>query len=132
MLENEALKKYLEKASGTRYTDIRTVDKKYIRVALLDNSLEVGEYDDSLVGCRALGKGYGVSSTNKIDANSIENALEQAVKHAASIDGTVTLVQVSPEKGSYEHPVKSKPTLDDAKDLIMYVKESGRRKIRFC
>ena len=124
MLKNDALRKYLDKATGIRYADIRTLGRNYVCVALRDNSFEVGEYEDSIIGCRAFDKGYGVSSTNRIDADNIESALEQAVDYAMSVKGSVTLTKVSPENGSYEHPVRNKPTIDDARNFIMHVKDS--------
>jgi len=129
MLENDALRKYLDKARSIRYADIRTLGKNYICVALRNNSFEVGEYEDSITGCRALERGYGVSSTNKIDTDNIETALEQAIEYATSINGSVMLTDVSPENGSYEHPVKKKPTIDDARNLIMHVKDSIGEKL---
>lgn len=124
MLENDALTKYLAKARGIRYADIRTLGKDSIHIALKNDSFEIGEYEDTVLGCRALDRGYGVSSTNKIDAGHIENTLEQAIEQAGSINGSVTLMQVKPENGSYQHPVKKKPAIDDAKGFIMHIRDS--------
>ncbi len=129
MLENDALKKYLDKASGIRYADIRTLGKNCVRAALRNNSFEVSEFNDSIIGCRALDRGYGISSTNKTDTDIIETVVEQALGHAMSINSSVTLKQVSPENGSYEHPVRKKPTIDDAKSLMMYVTDAVRNEL---
>ena len=129
MLDNDALTKILAEASGIRYADIRTLGKNCIEVTLRNDSFEVGEYEDSIVGCRALDKGYGVSSTNKIGERYIEATLDHAVEQATSINGNVSLMQVRPEHGSYEHPVKKKPTVDDAQNFIMHAKDMIRDKL---
>lgn len=124
MLDNDALTKYLAKARGLRYADIRTVNKSCITVALRKDSFEIGEYEDSIVGCRAVDNGYGVSSTNRIEGRRIETALERAIEHAHNSKGTVKLIQVNPENGRYEHPVKKKPTVNDAKEVIMQIADT--------
>lgn len=130
MLENEALTKYLAKARGIRYADIRILDKNSLHIALRDDALETGEYSETMVGCRAVDKGYGVSSTNRVDVHNIENALERAAEQASTIDGNVKLTPVNPESGSYAHPVRNKPTIEDTKNLIMNVKDSITNKLQ--
>jgi TldD protein len=129
MLDSDALTKYLAKIRGIRYADIRTLGKNCVEITLRNDSLEVGEHNDSIVGCRALDKGYGVSSTNKVEKGSIEAALDHAVEHATSINGNVNLMQVRPEHGSYEHPVKKKPGLDDMQNFIMQVRDAISDKV---
>jgi TldD protein len=122
MLDNDTLRKYLAKASRLRYADIRTLGRNCIEVTLRNDSFEIGEYEDSVVGCRALDEGYGISSTNKTGERYIETALDHAMDHA-SINGNVNLMQVRPERGSYEHPVKKKPAVGDAQNFIMHAKD---------
>ncbi len=129
MLNNDVLTKHLAKVHGVKYADIRTLGKSSIEVALRNDSFEVGENEDTVVGCRALDKGYGVSSTNKIEEQNIQAAIDHAVEHAASVNGNVSLLQVRPEHGSYEHPVKKKLTVDDAQDFIMHVRGTLRDRL---
>jgi len=129
MLDNDALTKYLAKARGVRYADIRTLGKNCIEVTLRNDSFEVNEFEESIVGCRALDKGYGISSTNKIGEREIGAALDHAVEYATSINGNASLMQVRPERGSYKHPVKKNPTVSDAQNFITHAKDAIRDKL---
>ncbi|MEM2760987.1 MAG: TldD/PmbA family protein [Nitrososphaerales archaeon] len=129
MLENDLYKKCLHKVPRIRYADIRTLKRRHLSVALRNNLVDVSDHEDKIVGCRALDSGYGVSSTNKTDAANAEAALEQAVELARGTRASITLRQVTPEVGSYEHPVKNKPTVGDAKNLIMFVRDSINDKL---
>jgi len=129
MLENDALTRYLAKAHGVKYLDIRALSKNCTEVALSNDTFEIGNYEDSLIGCRALDKGYGVASTNQIDGKHIQTALDHAVEHATNSNCNMSLLQVKPERGSYEHPVKQALDVDDAKSFVTYVRDTIKNKL---
>ncbi len=129
MLDNESIINYLARAHAVKYADIRTFDKNCIEVRLNNDSFEVDDYEDQIVGCRALDKGYGIASTNKIGERSIEAAIDQAVDHAVNISGNASLAYVRPEHGSYEHPIKKKVDVGEAQDFIMRIRDTMKDKL---
>lgn len=124
MVENESLKKYLSNAETLRYADIRNQKRKQISATLRNDSFEVGEYQDDVIGCRAVEKSYGVTTTSRTDSVSIQNAVDDAIECACSMEGSIGLTEVPMEEGTYEHPVRKRPMAPDMKNLVMHVKES--------
>lgn len=129
MLDNNSIMKYLARAREVRYADIRTLGRNCIEVRISNDSFEVGDYEDQIIGCRALDKGYGIASTNKIGDRIIEATMDQAVDHAASTSGNASLAPVRPEHGSYEHPIKKKLDIGEAQDFITHVRDTMRDKL---
>jgi TldD protein len=123
MLENDALKKYLEEARGIRYADIKRFSKNCVKVTLTNNVFEVTEVEDRIIGCRAVDRGYGVTSTNR-SVGTVDTLLQQAIDNASRMDGCTKLREVNPERGSYEHPVKSEPSVEDLRNLAVYARDS--------
>jgi len=129
MLDNDSIMKYLAKVRGVKYADIRTLGKNCIEVKLSNDYFQVSENEDQIIGCRALDKGYGIASTNKIGEKHIEDTIGQAIDHATSISGNASLVGVRPEHGSYEHPVRKKLNAADGQDFMMHVRDIMKEKL---
>lgn len=129
MLDNDGIMKYLAKVRGVKYADIRTLGKNCIEVKLSNDYFQVSENEEQIIGCRALDKGYGIASTNKIGEKHIEDTIGQAIDHATSISGNASLVGVKPEHGSYEHPVRKKLNAADAQDFMMHVRDMMKEKL---
>jgi len=55
-----------------KYADLRFLRQKLVQVALRTDSSDAVEEDWTRVVCRAVTHGYGVASTGKTDAASVE------------------------------------------------------------
>ncbi|MHA1363608.1 MAG: hypothetical protein ACTSP1_13910 [Candidatus Freyarchaeota archaeon] len=74
----------LRKMSTARYSDVRLIRQKLVEVALREKSADVFKQSQERVVCRAVSRGYGVASTNNLDAKSLEDISKLALKQASS------------------------------------------------
>jgi len=97
-----------------KYADLRFLRQKLVQVALRTDSSDVVEEDWTRVVCRAVTHGYGVASTGKTDAASVEQAASSALKQSTLCDQRVELLPVHPEKGRVERALKEEFNTQEA------------------
>jgi TldD protein len=129
MLSKEELAEMLDFLPSVKYGDLLLVKRKDVEVALRDESLEVVEDESARLSCRVLDKGYGVSSTNRLDRQSVRNAMNSAVKQSRLIESNRNLAPVKQEEGEVERKGKKEFSVENAKEFLLALKQLIKAKL---
>nr|MDO8075715.1 TldD/PmbA family protein [Candidatus Freyarchaeota archaeon] len=116
----------LKKMSTARYSDVRLIRQKLVEVALREKSADVFKQSQERVVCRAVSRGYGVASTNNLDAKSLEDISKLALKQARLSEAELDLLPVEAEKGERTFPQKKIFEVEEVLDFLKKLKDEVR------
>lgn len=117
------LKGYLDRWQETGYIDLSLHTESSVELALREESCESTHHSESVIVCRAVDRGYGVSSTSELDEQAIRSAMSSAQKMARAQKGAVSLVPVRTERGSWSKKPKRPFDEESAIYFLFYIRK---------
>jgi len=118
------LKSYLVAWSGGGYIDLRYQKEMCWQIALREESFEEISESVEFITCRVAQGGYGVTSSSRIDGESIRSVMLKAQKLARLQAKPVTLAPVGVEVGYKRHPASG---IFDESEAAAFLKDLSAR-----